>query len=515
MTLKNKVIIKNTLFLYFRMILILVVSLYSSRVVLEQLGVEDFGIYHVVAGVISLLTFVNGALSTATQRFICYELGKTNSSKDRLEGIFTSSFTIHLAIGVIFLIVGLSIGVWVIREFLTIPTVRLDTALLVFYMSLVTVFFNLISIPYIANIISFERMSAFAYISIADAILKLCSVLLLSIISGDKLLYYAVFISLSSTLVFLCYVLYNKVNLGNTKFKLSWNKEFSKKLVSYIGWNFYGNIAAVVSNYGVNILLNITFGTVVNAARAIAMQVNSAVFGFVSSLQTSFAPQIIKSYSGNDSNYVRSLIFSGAKLSFFLLLFISTPILAQTDYVLKLWLGSVPDNTEIFVKLVIIDSLVISLSGVIMTTFQATGKIKLYQVVVGTVILLNLPVSYLMLNLGGTASIVYYVAISISIIALILRLTLLYKLEPELIKGFVSNVILRVTLVSILSFSINLYISSNLNEDILGLFSGCITSVIVNITVIYLIGIDGNEKAFVRSFFKSKFSKAKGRTSEL
>ncbi|MDF5533749.1 MATE family efflux transporter, partial [Vibrio parahaemolyticus] len=189
--------------------------------------------------------------------------------------------------------------------------------------------------------------------------------------------------------------------------------------VGYIGWNFYGNIAAVVSNYGVNILLNITFGTVVNAARAIAMQVNSAVFGFVSSLQTSFAPQIIKSYSGRDTKYVRSLIFSGAKISFFLLLFISMPILVQTDYILKLWLGNVPENTEKFVKLVVIDSLIISLSGVIMTTFQATGKIKLYQIVVGTVILLNLPVSYLALKLGGAPSIVYYVAISISLIALV------------------------------------------------------------------------------------------------
>lgn len=497
------------------MILILVVSLYSSRIVLEQLGVEDFGIYHVVAGVISLLTFVNGALSTATQRFICFELGQADNNKDKLESIFNASLTIHLFIGVVFFVIGLSLGSWVVNSFLTISDIRLDTALLVFYMSLITVFFNLVSIPYIANIISFEKMDAFAYISIADAALKLGSVLILSLISGDKLLYYAIFISMSAFLVFLCYVFYNKLALHNTRIIFSWNKQYSKKLVGYIGWNFYGNIAAVVSNYGVNILLNITFGTVVNAARAIAMQVNSAVFGFVSSLQTSFSPQIIKSYSGRDTKYVRSLIFSGAKISFFLLLFISMPILVQTDYILKLWLGSVPENTGKFVKLVVIDSLIISLSGVIMTAFQATGKIKLYQIVVGTVILLNLPVSYLALKFGGDPSIVYYVAISISLIALVLRLILLYNFEPELIKGFVRSVIFRIALVSLLSFSINLSISSCFSEGIFGLIGGCIISVMINILAIYLVGIDENEKMFVRSFLKSKFSKVKGRTSEL
>ncbi|WP_265460749.1 MATE family efflux transporter, partial [Aeromonas salmonicida] len=387
----NRRIVKNTLFLYFRMLLTLSVTLYTSRVVLNNLGVEDFGIYNVVGGVVTMMAFLSGAMSSASQRFLAFELGKNNL--EQLAKVFKMSLNIHWLIVLIVILVAQTLGLWFVNAQLVIPPDRLVAANWVFQCALFSFCCTVLGVPYNAAIIAHEKMSAFAYISIVDVLLKLIVVFLLAAYDGDKLQRYSLLLAVVSLLILVCYYAYARWQFTVTRFSWYWNTDLFKTLFSYTGWNLFGNVAAVATNQGINILLNLFFGATVNAARAIAFQVNSAVTGFVTSLQMSINPQIVKSYATDNHEYMLQLVFSGARYCFFLLYFLSIPFLLQAEIILKIWLGMLPEYAAGFCRLVIIDSLIISLSGTLMTAFQATGKIKTYQMVVGGVILFNLPLS--------------------------------------------------------------------------------------------------------------------------
>lgn len=496
----NRRIVKNTLFLYFRMLLTLGVTLYTSRVVLSNLGVEDFGIYNVVGGVVTMMAFLSGAMSSASQRFFAFELGKNNLVQ--LAKVFKMSLNIHWLIVLIVILVAQTLGLWFVNTQLVIPTDRLVAANWVFQCALFSFCCTVLGVPYNAAIIAHEKMSAFAYISVVDVLLKLTVVFLLAAYDGDKLQLYALLLAVVSLLILVCYYAYARWQFTVTRFSWYWNSDLFKTLFSYTGWNLFGNVAAVATNQGINILLNLFFGATVNAARAIAFQVNSAITGFISSLQMSINPQIVKSYASGNNEYMLQLVFSGARYCFFLLYFISIPFLLQTGTILKIWLGMLPEYAVEFCRLVIIDSLVISLSGTLMTAFQATGKIKKYQVVVGGIIFCNLPLSYIALKLGYNAEVTMWISILISFSALLARVFLMSTLFPGIVSKFK---FLFIKIITVFGFS--LFIASSIpsleGDVFIGFVVGCIFHWSVVLLFILTIGVDEQERKFVFNKIKN------------
>lgn len=389
----NKRIAKNTMLLYFRMILTMLVTLYTSRVVLNTLGVEDFGIYNVVGGVVVMFSFLNSAMSSATQRFLSFELGKNNIKQ--FTKVFSMSINIHALIAIIILVLAETIGLWFVNTQLVIPTDRMDAANWVYQCSILAFMVTIMSVPYNASIIAHEKMAAFAYISILEVSLKLLIVFMLQWLAFDKLKLYAVLFLLVAVIIRLVYGLYCKYKIEGCRYVWTADKKLFQTLFSYAGWNLWGNMAAVGMDQGVNILLNIFFGPVVNAARGIAYQLSSAVRMFVSNFQMAVNPQIVKRYAVEDITSMHKLIFVSSKASYLLLLFLGLPLAIEANFVLSLWLGDVPEYTVVFVRLVIVIMLIDSLSGSLITAAQATGRIKLYQTLVGGLLLFIVPISYI------------------------------------------------------------------------------------------------------------------------
>ena len=479
----NKRIAKNTLLLYFRMLLLMAVSLYTSRVVLNALGIEDFGIYNVVGGVVTIFAIISGSLSTAISRFITFELGKGDSNN--LRKTFSAAITIQLFLSLVIVILIESIGVWFLNTKMTIPADRIVAANWVLQFSIVTFVINLISVPYNATIIAHERMSAFAYISIFEAIGKLTIAFLIIISPIDRLVFYAILMCVVAVSIRMIYGHYCKKHFAECVYHFHWDKELLKNMFSFAGWNFIGASAGVLRTQGINILLNIYFDPIVNAARGIAVQVNNAVSNFSTNFLMAINPQIIKSYSKQDIERTYMLTMCGARFSFLLLSVISLPIICETEYILKLWLKIVPDYSVVFVRLTLILTIVEVVSLPLVTFQQATGKIRNYQIVVGTLHTLNFPVSFVFLHMGYTPKIVYIVAISLAMISLYVRLYMLKRVVNISIMRFNKNVVIRVLLVALLMslclFGIGKCIHSPLTGIILSLLIAVFCSVFIGL----------------------------------
>ena len=490
----NKRIAKNTAMLYVRMLLTMAVSLYTSRIVLNTLGVEDYGIYNVVGGFITMFAFLNSAMASATQRFLAFEIGRND--KLQLGNVFSMSVNIHFLIAFGILLIAETAGLWFLNTQLTIPPERMIAARWVFHFSVLALMVYMISVPYNAIIIAHERMNIFAWVSIAEVSLKLFIVFMLRWFGFDRLKFYAVLMFGVALVIRLIYGFYCNHAFQESKFKFYWNKPLFKTLVSYAGWNLWGQLSAVMKGQGVNILLNIFFGPVVNAARGIAYQIQGAVYGFVMNFQMAMNPQIIKSYAANELKFMHKLIFRGAKYSFFLLYTLSLPILLETEIILKLWLKIVPDYSIIFTKLVIINVLIESISGPLITAAQASGKIRLYQGVVGGFYLIILPISYLFLKLGFEPQITFIISISVSTISILVRLVILKNLVQIKIKDFLVEVILKTTIISLVSiilpFAITLIMEESFKRLIILVF---VASSNVIITVFFL-GLSKTERYY-------------------
>ena len=369
------------------------VSLYTSRVVLNTLGIENFGIYNVVGGFVTMFGFLNNAMASASQRFLTFEIGRKDSIQ--LRNVFNMSVNIHFIIAFVILIFAETVGLWFVNAKLTIPPERMIAAMWVYQFSILTLMVDMVSVPYNAIIIAHERMNVFAWISIIEVSLKLLIVFMLVWFGFDKLKLYAVLTFGVALIIQLIYGFYCSRNFKESKFRWFWDKALYRILMSYAGWNLWGNAAGVIMGQGVNVLLNIFFGPAVNAARGIAYQVRGAVNSFVTNFQMAMNPQIIKYFATDDLKHMHQLIFQGAKYSFFLLFILSLPILLEAEIILKLWLKIVPEYAVIFTRLIIINILIDSISGPLMTAANASGKIKLYQGIVGGLLILNLPVSYI------------------------------------------------------------------------------------------------------------------------
>lgn len=422
----NKRIARNTLLLYFRMLFLMIISLYTSRIVLNALGVEDFGIYNVAGGVVAMFSILSGSLSAAISRFITYELGKNNVLK--LKTIFSSAITIQIGLGIVIAFFAETIGIWFLNTQMNIPIERMTAANWVLQFSIITFIINLISVPYNAVIIAHEKMSAFAYISIFEAIGKLLIAYLITISPIDKLIFYAILMCGVAIAIRLLYGYYCKRHFDECRFHFIWNKQIFQQIFSFAGWNFIGASSAVLRDHGGNIIINLFCGPTVNAARGIAFQVNNAIQGFVSNFMTALNPQITKSYAAKNYTYMMTLIFQGARLSFYMLLLLSLPIIINTHYLLTLWLNTVPEHTVLFVRLVLIFAMSESISGPLITAMLATGNIRNYQIIVGGLQMLNLPTSYILLSLGAIPETVLIVAVLISQCCLMARLYMLKKM---------------------------------------------------------------------------------------
>ena len=504
---QNKRMIKNTLFLYFRMILTLSMTLYTSRLVLAALGVNDYGIPNVVAGAVTMFAFMSGSMSSATQRFLSYEQGKTKDN--RTNDIFKMSLNIYVIIFFIVIIIAETAGLWFINNKLTIPLDRLYAANWAYQCAIISFGFTMIGIPYLASIISNEKMIAFAYISIFEVSFKLIAVIILGANLGDNLIVYSVLLAIISALVWCLYYFFCRFQLSNTTYSFYWDDILFKKLLGFSGWNLIGNLSLIGMNQGVNILLNIFFGPAINATRAISSQVDIAIRGFSSNLQMSMNPLIIKSYASKEYEYMHLLVFKGAKYSFFLLLFLTLPVLIKTEFILTLWLGTLPDKLIIFCQLALIDSLIVSLSGTLVTAAQANGNIKYYQIFTGGVLLLNVPLSYLFFTLGAKPEVAIMVMIMVSITALVVRLLFLKKMINLSIKKYFQIVLSKIFIVSLICIPTMFYISHLMDKTFIDFLIQCTASSLLLIITIWSFGLDVSERKFIKEKVHSTLSKFK------
>lgn len=388
MLVNNKRIAKNTLYLYFRTFFTMTVSVFTSRVILDVLGVEDFGIYNIVGGFVAMFSLLSGTLTAASQRFMSYELGRAKSD---ISKVFSTSLSIHLMLAALIFILLESAGVWFLNYKMNIAPDRLVAANWVFQCSILTFCVNLISIPYNASIIAYEKMTIFAYISVFEAVAKLGIVYLLLLFNFDKLILYA-FLTLLVAIVLRCvYGFYCKYKFRECRFYFIKDKELYREMLGFSGWNFIGSSANVLNSHGINILINIFFGVALNAARGIAEQINTTLNSFVLNFMMALNPQITKNFASGDYDNMNVLIIKGAKYSFFLFWLLSLPILLETDIVLKIWLVQVPEYTSILVRYALIYTMCQILSQTLYAAMLATGKIKEYQIIVGTLSLMAFP----------------------------------------------------------------------------------------------------------------------------
>ncbi len=493
----NKRIAKNTLMLYFRMLLMMGVTLYTSRVVLEVLGIEDYGIYNVVGGVVAMFTMISGSLSAAISRFITFELGQ--GDQEKLNQIFSASLVIQIIISAIIFILAETVGLWFIQNKMQIPEGRMVATQWVLHFSLATLVINLISVPYNATIIAHERMSTFAYISIVDVMGKLVMTYIIAISTIDRLITYSIAMFFIALLVRLIYVGYCRRNFKECRsISFIFDKHLFKDMFGFAGWNFIGSASGLLKTQGCNILLNLFYGAVVNAAMGISNQVTAAINQFSTNFMTALNPQITKSYATGNRKYMMTLIFYGSRLSFYMLLLLSLPILMQTDYIISIWLKEVPKHTVIFVKLSLVLSLMESISAPLITAMLATGRIRNYQIIVGGFQMLNLPVSYVFLRMGFFPEVTLLVAICLSGCCLLSRLYLLRRMIDLPARRFVQEVLINVFLVAVISV-----ITPSFALDAFG--SGFGAFVLISLitlastaTVIYFVGCTRNERSFLK-----------------
>ncbi|MDH1601212.1 MATE family efflux transporter [Empedobacter sp. GD03739] len=500
----NKKILKNSLSLYVRMGFTLLVALYTSRVLLNRLGVDDYGLYTIVGGLISFLGFLNMAMSSTTQRFLAFEIGRGN--KIDLNNTFNLSILIHLILGIVILIIGETLGNWYVLKVLNIQESQRTLAFIIFQLTLCMFFIKVIQVPFSALITSHEKMNIFARISIADALLNLGLLLVLNFIDNNKLIFYTSILLGINFIIFITNFLYCKFNFKEIRLKFYYDQGKFKDILSYSSWSLVGNLAAVSRGYGINIILNLFFGVVINAAYGVTMQFQSAVSMFTDSFRMAINPQIIKNYANENMERMYDLIYLSSKFSYFIMLFIVIPAWINIDFILKLWLVNPPEYTSIFVRLSVVYLLIESVSGALITAVQATGKIKVYQIVTGFIILLNLPVSYLFLKLGYDPYITYIISIILSVLALCSRLYFLRKLIQFPLKEYFSNVFQRI-LITIPIITVFIYLIKDCNQSLIQVMINILLSTFLSAILILLFGISRNEKGVIKSIILKKIKK--------
>ena len=490
----NKRIAKNTLVLYVRMLFTMGISLFTSRVILQTLGVEDFGISSVVGGVISMFTFINAAMVSSTQRYLNFELVRGDANQ--LRSVFSTSLQIHALIALAIIVLSETVGLWFLNEKLVIPEARMTAAMWVYQCSILSCAVSIMSTPYNAVIVAHEKMSAFAYISILDVSLKLLVVYLLEVLPFDKLIILAILNLLVQLFIRYIYTLYCHRHFPESYFQFRFNKTLFKEMFGFAGWSFWGNLAAILYTQGLNMMLNIFFGPIVNAARGIAVQVQSAVQQFVGGFQTALNPQITKNYASNNLSQMHSLMFRSARFSFLLLFFLSLPVLMETNFILTLWLKTVPEDAVIFTQIMICISLIYTTANPCIIANQATGKVKIYQMVVGGILLLILPISYVVLKLGAPAYSVFIVHFCIESLAQFSRMYMLRKLIHLPLWQYMKNIYIPIVSTVAIAIILPLVVRMQVSEGWLRFLAVGFTCVLSVGASSYFIGFTKQERVF-------------------
>ena len=504
----NKRIAKNTLLLYVRMLFTMAVSLFTSRVILNTLGVEDYGINNVVGGIVTMFSVLSGSLSSSISRFITFELGKGNI--ERLKTIFSTGVNIQLGMSVLIIIIAEAVGIWFLNAKMNIPADRMVAANWVFQCAILTFVLNLLSVPYNAAIIAHEKMSAFAYISVVEVSLKLIIVYMLMISPFDRLETYAVLLLLVGAVIRFIYGYYCKRHFEECTYHFVFDKPVLKEMTGFAGWNFLGNGAYMLNTQGVNILMNLYFGVAVNAARGIATQVDAALKQFVNNFTTAVNPQITKSYAQGDLDYMHKLVCRSAKFSAFLMMFFAVPIILETNTILTIWLKTVPDYAVIFLQWIIISSFMDTvLANSLVTSMFATGKIKRYQIIVTTVGCLVFLLSWIAFKLGFEPQVGYILYFIIYTILLFVRLYLLKDMVKLPVMMYIREVLYKLAPVIVVGFAIPGILILTMDASWLRLILVCLLSVLVTAASEYFIGLSNKEKDFVAEKIKLVIGKIK------
>ena len=495
----SKRIAKNTLMLYTRMLFSMVISLYTSSVIINALGEVDYGVYGVVGGFVAMFSLISNSLSSSTSRFLTFELGKGDTQ--RLKAVFSTSLLIHIVLALLVFILAESIGVWFLNNKMTIPAERLYAANWVFQASVFSFMLNLFSVPYNASIVAHERMSAFAYIGIFDVVLRLGIVLFIAFSPWDfdRLIVYSLLIVALGIINQTIYLWYCRRNFEECKLRISFDRTCWKEMSGFAGWNFIGCTAGLLKDHGVNILLNLFIGPVLNTARSIAGTVNHAVSSFAGNFMVALNPQITKSYAKGDHAYMFSLVERGSRFSFYIILILALPILFETEFILTLWLKQYPAHTVNFVRLVLLLSLSDILSNTLITLQVATGKIRNYQLAVGSMLMMNFPLSYICLYLGFPPESTLFVALFVSVCCMVLRLWFLRKMAGLSMTHFLKHVYANVWAVSLTAAILPTILHTSLPIGWQRFLVLVPTSICSSMMAVYFIGCSQQERGFIKS----------------
>lgn len=500
----NKTIAKNTIFLYVRMLIIMVVGLYTVRAILRILGVEDYGIYNVVGGVVTIFSFIDGTLTTSSQRYFSMELAK--GDEKRLNQWFSLNVTAFSVLIPIFIIIAESIGLWFVNNKMIIPEERVYAANVVYQLSIVAFCVHFFSIPYNALIIAHEKMSAFAYISVVEAIAKLLIVYLLSISGGDKLIIYAVLMLILTICMTSTYIIYNRIHFKESRYRLYWNKGEFLGLLSFSGWHFIGTLSVVVRGQGINILINMFFNPAINGARAIAYQIYNAIHQLSNNFFVAIKPQIYKSYAAAEYNELYKLIMRSTIICSLLTSILVFPVLANTHYILKLWLGVVPDYAVIFTTLVLINGLIDSTNGPTTAAVLATGKIRNYELIVATLYMLNLPLSYVALRFGAEPTATMMISIIMSLLVTFARAFILGKKVPLPFKSYLC-LFGKIILISFLAWGIIVVLSQNHADSFWKLIFNSVVIIVIVLSLYLMIVFDRSDIKILVNMIMKKLNR--------
>ena len=500
----NKRIAKNTVLLYIRMLITLVIGLYTSRVIFNALGVDDYGINNVVGGFISLFSLVSSSMSNSISRFITFELGRGSVADVRK--VFATSSVVQTIISIIIIVLGETVGLWFLYNKLVISDDRMFAAMIVYQLSIVSFVIGILSVPYNAAVVAHEQMGKFAFFSIIESIAGLGRALLVKYTVFDKLILYAVIGCIVSWTMRFFYVYYCKKHFEECTFRYVFDLQLFKRIFSFAGWNAVGSSASILRNQGSTVLLNLFGGPAINAAAGISTTVTGIVNGFVASFTTAYTPQIVKSFSSGDYHRLNQLIFTFSRLSYYLMLFFSLPILINARYLLTLWLGLVPDHTVAFIRLVILFMLVEVISQPIIKAKNATGKIRNYQIVVGGILLLSLPLSYLSLRLGAPVETVYASNLITSSIAFIARMLMLRDDIPNWSSfKFIKEVVIRALYVTIVASIVPFWFHIMMDFSNARFFITCLFSIISVVICSFYMGMDKDERRYIMTLIHNYY----------
>ncbi|WP_133166352.1 lipopolysaccharide biosynthesis protein [Sphingobacterium haloxyli] len=481
------------------------VSLYTVRIVLDTLGVIDYGLYNVVGGVVIMFSFLSGTMSSASQRFFSLELGRKNFVA--LRRVFSMTMIIYGILSLFILILAETVGLWFLNNKMVIPPNRLEAAHWVYQCSILTFMVSMFTIPYNAMIVARERMGIYAYVSILEAILKLFIVYALLLSSFDKLKLYAVLLLVVTAVITLIYRIYSLRNFKECRFSFYWNNALFKEITAYSGWNLFGSFAAILRTQGVNILLNLFFAATINAAWGIAAQVNSAITQFVSNFTKAVNPQITKYYASGEVDKMSKLVFQSSKFSYLLLLILSMPLLLETEFILSIWLTEVPPYVVVFTRLVIINALVESFSPSLITAALSTGRVRRYQLIIGSTVMLTLPISYLFLKLGHAPQVTFYVTILLSLVNLFARLKMLNVMINFPSVTFLYEVIGISAIVTACAYLVPcMIIMFDIDSGLLRTIITCGSGFLTALFFIYTVGLSKEERQFLNSVLLNKIS---------